>query len=156
MATTVKYKPIAIFDNVAALKSAKVPQHILPKFNEDYDRTKSFLLSYQNNAATFNSFRREIERFVQFCWFNAEKSSVDMKRLDIEDYLGFCQKPPISWIGLKNVMRFIDKNGSRVPNPTWRPFLATVSKSDRKHGKTPKRKDYCLSEKGFRENFYRA
>lgn len=77
-----------------------------------------------------------------------------MKREDIEEYLLFCQKPPTAWISNQNVPRFIlDKNGLRISNKKWRPFLITISKSERKEGKTPNRRDYQLSEKAFREIF---
>ncbi|OGT44513.1 MAG: integrase [Gammaproteobacteria bacterium RIFCSPHIGHO2_12_FULL_38_11] len=148
------YIPQAIFDSIEFLKYDGHPAHLDIKFNEDFKRGKQFLLSYKNNDATFNSFRREIERFAQYCWFMLKKNMREMKRDDIEEYLLFCQKPPTLWIGNQSVPRFVvNRDGLRIPNKKWRPFLVSVSKSERKDGKTPNRRDYQLSEKAFREIF---
>ena len=100
------YIPQAIFNQAESLKPALRPAHVSKKFNQDFQYAKQFLLSYQHNDATFNAFRREIERYIQYCWFMADKPSTKMKRSDIEEYLAFCQKPPTAWVGLKNVNRF--------------------------------------------------
>jgi len=150
---TLKYTPKAIFDAVEFLKSNDSPEHMPHNRQQDYEYTKQFLLSYQHNAETFKSFRREIERFTQYCWFIANKTTIKMRRTDIEDYLQFCQKPPTAWISRKNVPRFTVKDGARTPNKDWRPFLATLSKTDRRQGKILRRNQYHLSEKGFREIF---
>ena len=148
------YTPQAIFDNAEFLKSDTPPLHLSEKFSHDFKYAKQFLLSYKSNEATFNSFRREIERFAQYCWFVGKKNMRDMKREGIEEYLLFCQNPPISWISNQNVPRFImDKEGLRISNKKWRPFLIRVSKSENKEGKSPNRRDYQLSEKAFREIF---
>lgn len=148
------YIPQALFDNVEFLKFDAPPLQLSEKFSNDFKYVKQFLLSYQNNEATFNSFRREIERFAQYCWFVVKKNMRDMKRQDIETYLSFCQKPPSAWISNLSVPRFIiDKDGLRIQNKKWRPFLVKISKSDRKEGSTPNRRDYRLSEKAFKEIF---
>jgi len=147
------YTPIAIFDNVEFLKSTTLPAHLPKKFAQDYQYVKRFLLSYQYNPETFKSFRREIERFAQYCWFVAKKSTLDMRRDHLEKYLLFCQKPPTSWISLKSVTRFVTTKDGRIPNKKWCPFLVRLSKSDRRDGKSPRRSQYRLSEKGFREIF---
>lgn len=147
------YIPQAIFDNVEYLKLSKLPPHVSDRFDTDYNHAKQFLLSYQHNAETFKSFRREIERYAQYCWFIANKSMLDMCRSDIENYLSYCQNPPITWISNKNVVRFKMKNGLRISNKNWRPFVVSVSKSQRHLGIKPKRNQYKLSEKSFREIF---
>lgn len=147
------YTPIPLFDNVDALKSDQVPEHIPAEFHKDYHHAKQFLLSYQHNADTFKSYRREAERFAQYCWFIQKKSLLAMKRAELEEYLVFCQNPPLPWIGTKNVTRFLEKDGLKMANPVWRPFVAGVSKAEHKAGKAPNREEYRLSEKGFREIF---
>lgn len=148
-----KYTPKAIFDNAENLVKKILPQHIPKQFINDYKQTSLFLISYQHNAQTFKSFRRDVERFVQWAWFIANKSIIDIQRTDIEDYLAFCQKPPVTWVGQKNVARFTTQDGERLPNPPWRPFVATLTKLDRQKEKEVKREKYHLSEKGFREIF---
>jgi site-specific recombinase XerD len=120
---------------------------------QDYLRAKEFLLSYQGSQDTFNAYRREIERFLQWCQLKANKSLTQIKREEFEAYLAFCQKPPKSWIAFKNEPRFILKNGLRIPNIKWRPFVFTLSKGDTKSGKEPDKQKYALSEKAFKALF---
>lgn len=112
-----------------------------------------FLKQYKNNKATFESYRREIERLIQWAWLVKEKSIMELKRNDIEDYISFCLNPPKSWISTKRVSRFIERNGVRIPNPKWRPFVATISKRDFKNGERPDKNNYQLSQKSIREIF---
>ena len=112
-----------------------------------------FLKQYANNNATFESYRREVERLIQWAWLIEKKSLLDLKRQDMENYIQFCLYPPKSWIGFKKVSRFITRHGERIPNPEWRPFVATVSKIDHKNGLKPDKKNYQLSQKDIREIF---
>jgi site-specific recombinase XerD len=98
------------------------------KYKSDYKHALQFLYSYRGSSATFIAYRREIERLLHWSWHIANKSLKDINRTDIESFIEFCQNPPAEWIGVKNVARFIDKNGERVPNPNWRPFVATINK----------------------------
>ena len=56
-------------------------------FLQDYMRAKEFLLSYQGSHDTFNAYRREIERFLQWCQLKANKSLTQIKREEFEAYL---------------------------------------------------------------------
>lgn len=112
-----------------------------------------FLKQYKNNKSTFESYRREIERLLQWCGLIEKKSILELKRQGMEDYIEFCLKPPKTWIGTIKVARFIERNGIRTPNPKWRPFVATVSKQDFKNGKKPDKNNYQLSQKSIREIF---
>ena len=46
---------------------------------------------------------------------------------------------------MKKAPRFIDAEGRRIPNPEWRPFVATVSKAAFKKGHQPDKQDYSAS-----------
>lgn len=116
---------------------------------KEYELAKDFLLSYQGSQDTFNAYRREIERFLQWCQLIVNKSLKQIKREEFEAYLKFCQKPPKSWIGFRNEPRFKTSNGQRLPNIKWRPFVVSLSKTDIKAGKVPNKKDYHLSDKAF-------
>lgn len=94
-----------------------------PYAHKDYERARDFLLAYKNNKETFKTYRREIERFLQWSWLVQQKSVLEHKREDIESFIGFCQKPPKNWIGSNQVPRFILKDGLDIPNPVWRPFV---------------------------------
>ena len=112
-----------------------------------------FLMQYDGSKATFNCYRREVERLLQWSWLIQEKSVLDLKRQDIEAYVKFCMKPPRSWISLQKAPRFKDKNGKRVPNSDWRPFIMTVSKMAANKGELPDKKNYSIAQKTIQEIF---
>lgn len=122
-------------------------------FPEDWNNVLIFLKQYDGNEQTFNAYRRELERLLQWSWLIAKKSILTFEREDIENYLKFCLNPPKSWIGGKGVYRFIEKEGKRIPNTKWRPFVVTVTKAEHKQGITPDKADYQLSPKAIREIF---
>jgi site-specific recombinase XerD len=140
-----------IFDSLDFIKS----QTLLPVYQDfpeaqpDFQQTRAFLLSYQGNAATFQAYRREVERLLQWTWLVAKKSVRALGRIEIEAYIAFCQNPPCRWIGLKKVPRFLDKGNAREPNPDWRPFVATVSKAAHGRGQRPQPEHYTLSQKAL-------
>lgn len=143
-----------LFDSINFIKHQGLSQKYRKPYSmEDFKRAQSFLISYNGNEATFNAYRREVERLLHWSWFIIEKSVRDLKRAEIETYIEFCQNPPLDWIGIKKVPRFIEQKGQRIPNPEWRPFVSTVSKADYRQGKKPNPKKYVLSQKAIREIF---
>lgn len=140
-----------LFDSLSNTLSnpSFVPNNIL--HNKDYSFAKLFLLSYRASEATFNAYRREVERLIQWSWLILQKPILEITRIDFEKYLEFCQAPPKKWIGTKNVSRFIKRDGLSVPNPEWRPFVVSVSKAAFKGGVTPKIENYALSARAVRE-----
>ena len=100
------------------------------KNKNDYEITRKFLMEYKGSLDTFNSYRRELERVLQWCFIVRKLPFFDLKREDILAFVDFCEHPPSHWIGLNNTAsRFIDKNGMREANPDWRPFIVRVPKS---------------------------
>ncbi|CUT17976.1 MULTISPECIES: tyrosine-type recombinase/integrase [Candidatus Ichthyocystis] len=120
---------------------------------EDYVSVINFLRQYGGNISTFESYRREVEKIIQWAWRVKKISLLKISRSDIEEYIKFCINPPISWIATKRHPRFIDKSGTRCPNKDWRPFVSCISKLDYKEGKIPDRNDYSISQKTIREIF---
>lgn len=118
---------------------------------KDYTFAKAFLLSYRGSEATFNAYRREVERLIQWAWLKQKTSILDLSRAEIELYLEFCQGPPKAWIGTKNVARFIIREGLSIANPEWRPFVVSVSKAEFKNGVQAQTSQYSLSERALRE-----
>lgn len=53
-----------------------------------------FLKQYDGNKATFESYRREVERLLQWSWLITKKSILKLQRQEIETYIQFCLKPP--------------------------------------------------------------
>ena len=63
----------------------------LPKhFQQDYEHAKNFLLSYRGSIDTFNSYRRDIERFLQWCLLIENKTVTQIRRVEFEKFLDFC------------------------------------------------------------------
>jgi site-specific recombinase XerD len=73
---------------------------------KDYQHVLNFLYSYRGSLDTFNSYRRELERLIQWCWLIHEESILKLKRNDIEAFIEFCQSPNKRWIGIKTAARF--------------------------------------------------
>ncbi|MVF13594.1 tyrosine-type recombinase/integrase [Ketobacter sp. MCCC 1A13808] len=114
--------------------------------DQDLEYALKFLYSYNGSVATYNSYRRELERFLQWSW-NVEKTSVlNHRRENIEEFINFCFNPPLAWIGTKNVSRFVRRAGVRVPNSQWRPFVVNISKQDFRNGIEIDKKQYSLSQ----------
>ncbi len=90
----------------------------------DYQHASEFIYSYRGSPDTFSTYRREIEHFLHWCWLVAERSLNQIVREDIETYIEFTRHPPKAWIGSKNVARYILKEGQRVPNVAWRPYVS--------------------------------
>src|SRR5258708_6722788 len=114
---TTRKAPTPLFDAIEHIDWKADYQHPeMPHASQDYQYARDFLHCYKDNAQTFNAYRREIERFLSWCWFMAHTSLLAVRRPQFEAYLQFCQSPPLAWIGLKKVPRFINKNGLRIPN----------------------------------------
>jgi integrase len=149
-----KLQILPIFDNINNL--SKNHEHALlpsPESRDDFTRALEFLKCYTGSLGTFNSYRREVERLFQWCWLIQKVRFNQLKRDDIEQFIRFCQNPPQHWISTKKVPRFIEKEGLRQPNPDWRPFVATISKSSRKLGMTPSTEQFSLSQGAVQEVF---
>jgi site-specific recombinase XerD len=151
--------PEALFDNLTEFNQLnpqlenRVKKTALPSAYDDYMKAREFLKSYRGSAATFKSYRRELERFLHWSWQVAGKSICAIKRDDIEAFVHFCQNPPKSWIGFVQLARFVTKEGLRLPNPKWRPFVVSISKKARAEGAIPSKVAYALSQNGVQAIF---
>ncbi len=131
--------PVAIIDNLNYIGNPYKKKHFstesysnikIAGADTDLEFTLKFLYSYNGSTATFNSYRRELEKLLQWCWRIEKISLLKLKREHIEDFIRFCLNPPKTWVGLKNVARFKNVNGVRLANDEWRPFVASVSKHE--------------------------
>lgn len=100
--------PAAIIDNLNHIENPFKKKHFstniyLPSkisgTEADLEFTLKFLYSYNGSTATFNSYRREIERLLQWSWRIEQASVLTLKRENIEDFIRFCLNPPKAWIG---------------------------------------------------------
>jgi site-specific recombinase XerD len=157
LSISAKILPNPLFDDIASLQQQAALPTTLAQYHQhmqsDYVFAGQFLYSYRGSQATFNAYRREIERLLQWTWLIAKKSLVTLTRADIELFIEFCQSPPLGWIGTQHVPRFIQVNGESQANPNWRPFVVTVSKVEHQQGLVPDPKRYQLSPKAVQAVF---
>lgn len=149
-----KTQLLPLFDSMDHLH--KNADHVvLPgaHFQQDFNHTLSFLKSYNGSLGTFNSYRRETERLLQWCWHVKHLTLPELKRDDIEHYVRFCQNPPLTWIALHKTPRYLEKEGKRCPNPAWRPFVVTISKVARMNGEIASISPVNLSQGAIQEIF---
>jgi site-specific recombinase XerD len=145
--------PVVLFDSLQYVENTR------PNFEKnkwmlsEYNYALAFLKSYKGSRGTFNAYRREIERLLQWSWHIQKKPVKKLKREDIEELINFCKNPPKTWIGVNKVPRFIEKDGVRLPNAEWRPFVVTISKSEHRKGNNPKIKNFELLDDTIKEMF---
>ncbi|PCH61093.1 MAG: integrase [Gammaproteobacteria bacterium] len=139
--------PQPIFDTLESLENDEAP---LPSYavEDDFAITRAFLLAYRGSPDTYHSYRREVDRFLQWVYLIAQMPLRQLDREDLENYIRFCQKPPNKWIATKMVSRFLIKDGVKQVNIEWRPFVAKVSKEAHNDGKKPTAKRFRLSDQG--------
>ncbi|MDT8428813.1 MAG: site-specific integrase [Pseudomonadales bacterium] len=145
-------QPCPLFDSFEGMANPfREPPQSLPHCLEappgalaDYRLACEFLYSYRGSADTYSTYRREIEHFLQWCWLLADKNFQQIQREDIEAYVEFARNPPLAWIGRKNVARYLDKGGARLPNAEWRPYVC-------KPGSQPA--DYQMSQSALQSLF---
>lgn len=141
-----------MFDSLQYVDKAivKKSQHVDVN-DSDFYHALAFLKCYKNSLGTFNSYRRETERLLQWCKHIAGITLKEIRREHIEEYIKFCQNPPKSWIGVKKAPRFLEKDGERVPNLEWRPFVITISKASHRKGKLVNIENFDLSQGSIKE-----
>jgi hypothetical protein len=152
--------PRALFDTletlheeVAACVTSYLAATTISQAEKEYQLTREFLKSYAQSPDTYTSYRREVERLVQWSWLIRKKAIKEINRNDIRDYLAFIKEPPLSWIATQNNPRFELKEGLKIHNLTWRPFVVRVSKARRHRGETPEKSAYQLSDKSMQALF---
>ncbi len=141
------------FRTKAFSASAYLGATVIDNADLDLEHALKFLYSYNGSPATFNAYRRDIERLLQWAWRLENRSVLTLRREDIEEFIRFCMKPPQNWIGTKNVARFITRDGIRFANKAWRPFSVSLSKSEFRLGKTVDIKRFTLSQTALKAIF---
>lgn len=154
--------PAAIIDNLYYIGNPFKQKHFsadsyldtkLTGADTDLEYALKFLYSYNGSTATFNSYRRDLERLLQWSWRIEQTSLLNLKREHIEDFIRFCFNPPKAWIGIKNVARFKNVNDARKANNEWRPFVATVAKSEHRKNKAVETDKFCPSQASIKGTF---
>lgn len=146
--------PLPLFDSIEYIHLQHDFSYLPSGYqSKDIKIAIEFLKSYRGSLGTFNSYRREIERLLHWCALVSKTTLKKLKRNDIENFIQFSLKPPRVWIGKTKPSRFIMKDGERIPNAKWRPFIVTVSKAEHRDGKSPKIRDFELTHGSLKELF---
>lgn len=151
--------PKPLFDTLQHLEDTPgcVTQHFktlkIKNIEQQYKLSLEFLLSYAGSQDTFNAYRKEVERFIQWAWLVAKKPIDEVDRNDIRRYVEFAQNPPHNWIGVKSVARFSWQQGAREHNTQWRPFVVRITKAQRISGQTPEKNNFTLSNSALEALF---
>ncbi|MDX1489989.1 MAG: site-specific integrase [Pseudohongiellaceae bacterium] len=141
--------PKALFDTLEEMPNpfkhpAQSVEHLLESpidhALDEYRLACEFLYSYRGSPDTFSTYRREIEHFIQWCWLIAKTPIKHVHRENIEAYAEFAKSPPQTWIGEKNVARYVSRGGERQPNSDWRPYVSTKG-------------EYLISQSGLQSLF---
>lgn len=119
----------------------------------DYFYAHLFLYEYRGSAETFNAYRRELDRFLQWVWFVKKLTLKKIKKNHLEEFIEFCQSPPKNWIGDKVVPRYLLINLSKIPHPEWKPFVVKVKKADFKNGQLPIKEKFSFSNTALKQTF---
>ena len=143
--------PIALFDGIDQLDKISPPSYLDANQRSDYEASRDFLKKYRFNVGTFNSYRREVERLLHWTWHINNQHLDQTESEDIHSFIAFCQKPPIAWIGTKAAPRFLVRDGIKVPNTDWRPFISRPTKAERRDHKVPDKKSYKASNGSIRQ-----
>ena len=149
-----KQQLLPLFDSISHLNK-NLENVILPAphCQDDFQHTLNFLKSYTGSMGTFNSYRREAERLLQWTWHIKKTTLNRLKRQDVEEFIHFCQKPPKTWTSLKKVPRYIEKEAKRIPNSQWRPFIIAINKKSKMFGAGLTTEQFRLSTGSIQELF---
>ena len=116
---------------------------------EHWQWAKEYLIYIGRNKSehTYVRFRSDIEKFLLWSLLIIEKPITQLKKSDILDYTEFFFKPPQTWIGLKNVDKFLLLNGYIQKNKDWKPFRY-ISEAE-----IPDKKKYRPSQQSLQSMF---
>ena len=103
---------------------------------------------------TYNRFRNEVERFLTWVFMVKMKPIDTLRKQDILEYVDFCWKPPVSFIGLAAYDRFVYHNGFYKVNPKWLPFRVKTPKGRQSEiGSQADKKKYKPSQETLKSLF---
>jgi site-specific recombinase XerD len=120
------YIPLAIYSGAKVLIRGVVLRENLPLSSET---VRLFLISYQHSKDTYNTYRREVERYCQWVWFVQKSDLSQIDRHIFLHYIDFFNKPPKNWIADRHYPRTILVDGAIIANPKWRPFVGHAKRS---------------------------
>jgi site-specific recombinase XerD len=106
------------------VNSKPYSKHCLLDAKHDLAAVTSWLKQHSQKATTFTAYKREAERLLLWCIYEAGKTLNQLKIEDVTRYFEFLKNPPITWCATRTELK-IGKQG----NDNWRPFLGPLSRS---------------------------
>lgn len=97
----------------------------------DLDASLRYLTDYSNVPGTYNRFRSEVQRFLNYLWVVASRTLDQVDAEVVSSYFKFLKNPPAAWVAPSIHSGFLDEQGRRIINPRWRPFTSQRSKGER-------------------------
>ncbi|ABM21093.1 tyrosine-type recombinase/integrase [Marinobacter nauticus] len=97
----------------------------------DLDASLRYLTDYSNVSGTYNRFRSEVQRFLNYLWVVAGRTLDQVDAEVVSSYFKFLKNPPAAWVAPSIHSGFLDEQGRRIINPRWRPFTSQRSKGER-------------------------
>lgn len=159
-------KPLPLYPTYNELKDIELNDYLeLNTFlneSSELDRLQhwrwglSFLNYIGRNKSehTYNRFRNEVERFLTWVFMVKIKPIDTLRKQDILEYVDFCWKPPVSFIGLAAYDRFVYHNGFYRVNPKWLPFRMKTPKGRQSEtGSQADKKKYKPSQETLKSLF---
>lgn len=78
---------------------------------------------------TFARFRIETERFLLWLFLYKDQPMDGLRKADVLQYVDFCWKPPVDWIGFATADHFLYQDGVYTANTSWLPFRLKLPKN---------------------------
>ena len=92
------------------------------KARQDFYTARRFLEKYSDVSGTYNRFRSEIQRFLNYTWLIARRHLAQSDSDLITGYFAFLKTPPAPWISRGIYPAFVSQADLRRSNPDWRPM----------------------------------
>lgn len=102
----------------------------------DFQLSLRFVADYSDTPGTFNRFRGEVQRFLNYLWVTTRRTLGQVDQEVVQAYLKTLKNPPLGWISRGIYPAFLDDNGLREPNPKWRPFVIRSQDEEAKYHAT--------------------
>jgi len=97
----------------------------------DLDASFRYLADYASVPGTYNRFRSEVQRFLNYLWLVAGRTLEQVDSEVVASYFKFLKNPPATWVAPSIYSGFLSEQGWREINPRWRPFTSQRSKGKR-------------------------
>lgn len=95
----------------------------IPKANATFEQALAFLNEFEFSVNNYNSYRTELNMFLNWSWQIKKTDPTLLKRDDINEYIKFTCKPPEYLITNWSKPALIENEDQHlILNPDWRPF----------------------------------